>query len=96
MRAQIIACLIPTILASFDVQATVSADELVKFESAPFLLGQIQQRQARERGETPKLSSDTIEGCLSKPDGGGPFAAVVYPTDTTGFRKTSERVSPNS
>ena len=96
MRAQIIACLIPTILASFDVQATVSADELVKFESAPFLLGQIQQRQARERGETPKLSSDTIEGCLSKPDGGGPFAAVVYPTDATGFRKTSERVSPNS
>lgn len=78
MRAQIIACLIPTILASFDVQATVSADELVKFESAPFLLGQIQQRQARERGETPKLSSDTIEGYLSKPDGDGPFAAVVY------------------
>lgn len=55
-----------------------AAEELVKFESAPFLFGQIQQRQAQERGETPKNISETIEGYLSKPDGAGPFAAVVY------------------
>jgi dienelactone hydrolase len=33
---------------------------------------------ARERGETPKAASETIEGYLSKPEGNGPFAAIVY------------------
>jgi dienelactone hydrolase len=58
--------------------AAASAEELVRFDSAPFLLGQIQQRQARERGETPDVIPDTIEAYLSKPDGSGPFPAVVY------------------
>ena len=57
---------------------TAIAEELVKFDSAPFLLGQIQQRQARERGETPSQPADTVEGYLSKPDGNGPFPAVVF------------------
>jgi len=79
VRAQIIACLIPTILASFDVQATVSADELVKFDSAAYVVGKLQQRLARERGEMATgASPTTIEGYLSKPDGSGPFPAVVY------------------
>ncbi|MFL6793163.1 MAG: dienelactone hydrolase family protein, partial [Bradyrhizobium sp.] len=55
-----------------------AAEELIKFESAEFLVGQIQQRLARERGDTPKVTSETIEGYLSKPDGDGPFPAVVY------------------
>ncbi len=42
------------------------------------IVGQIQQRQARERGETPTKAPDAIEGYLSKPEGSGPFAAVVY------------------
>jgi len=59
--------------------ARAPADELVKFDSATYRMGQIQQRQARERGETPANVPDaTIEGYLSKPDGSGPFPAVVY------------------
>jgi len=79
VRAQITACLILTILATFDVQTIASADDLVKFDSAAYRVGQLQQRQARERGETPpEAPHTTIEGYLSKPDGSGPFPAVVY------------------
>jgi dienelactone hydrolase len=55
-----------------------AAEELVKFDSAPYVVGQIQQRQAIERGETVAKLSATIEGYLSRPDGAGPFPAVVY------------------
>src|SRR5881275_2408314 len=51
VRAQITACLILTILATVDVQTIASADDLVKFDSAAYRVGQLQQRQARERGE---------------------------------------------
>ena len=79
MRAQITACLILTILATVDVQTIASADDLVKFDSAAYRVGQLQQRQARERGETPpEAPHTTIKGYLSKPDGSGPFPAVVY------------------
>jgi dienelactone hydrolase len=54
------------------------AEELVRFESAPYMLGQMQQRHAIERGETLAKLSTTIEGYLSKPEGAGPFPAVVY------------------
>jgi dienelactone hydrolase len=69
-----------TILATaFGAETAASADELVKFDSAAYRMGQIQQRQARERGETPANAPDaTLEGYLSKPDGSGPFPAVVY------------------
>ena len=53
------------------------AQELVRFDSAPVRLGQLQQRLARERGEAPK-AADTIEGYLAKPEGDGPFSAIVY------------------
>jgi dienelactone hydrolase len=79
VRAQITACLILTILTTFDVQTIASADDLVKFDSAAYRVGQLQQRQARERGETPpEAPHTTVEGYLSKPDGSGPFPAVVY------------------
>jgi len=68
--------ILASILCAWPVAA--SAEELVRFDSTPFLLGQIQQRQARERGETPSQPPDTIEAYLSKPDGSGPFPAVVY------------------
>lgn len=58
--------------------AVVLADELVRFESAPVRVSQIQQRLAQERGETLRAAAETIEGYLSKPEGGGPFAAIVY------------------
>jgi dienelactone hydrolase len=66
--------------------AVTSAQELVRFESAPVRLGQLQQRLARERGEAPK-AADTIEGYLAKPEGDGPFAAIVYLHGCDGLSK---------
>lgn len=64
---------------SLDSRATISADELVKFDSAAYIVGKLQQRLARERGEIPTVApATTIEGYLSKPNGSGPFPAVVY------------------
>ncbi len=56
---------------------SASAEELVTFASAPYRLGRLQERLARERGETSK-TSEAIEGYLSKPEGRGPFPAIVY------------------
>jgi dienelactone hydrolase len=80
MRKRIEAFLLLAILAAIPWvrPAAASTEELVRFDSAPLLMGQIQQRQARERGETPVVNPDTIEGYLSKPGGSGPFPAVVY------------------
>ena len=79
MRANTIAGLILASLASFAVQASVSAEELVRFDSAAYGVGKLQQRLAQERGETPAAPPTTpIEGYLSKPDGSGPFPAVVF------------------
>jgi dienelactone hydrolase len=55
-----------------------AADELVKFDTAPYIVGQIQQRLAIERGEMAVATTSAIEGYLSKPDGDGPFPAVIY------------------
>jgi dienelactone hydrolase len=65
-------------LACLGTNAVTLAGELIRLESAPVHLGQLQKRLARERGETPKAASETIEGYLSKPEGDGPFAAIVY------------------
>lgn len=71
-----------------------SAEELVTFKSAPYSLGLIQQRLARERGETPKETREMIDGYLSKPDGDGPFAAVIYLHGCGGLsERTRKRVS---
>lgn len=56
-----------------------SADELVTFDSARYLVGSLQQKLARERGEpVQRAPADRIQGYLSKPEGTGPFAAVVH------------------
>jgi len=80
MRRHFPVGLILMMLASLACARPIAAatEELVRFDSAPFLLGLIQQRQARERGETPSQLPDPIEGYLSKPDGAGPFPAVIY------------------
>jgi dienelactone hydrolase len=70
--------------------AVTSAQELVRFESAPVRLGQLQQRLARERGEAPK-TADTIEGYLAKPEGDGPFAAIVYLHGCDGLSKDAPK-----
>jgi dienelactone hydrolase len=47
--------------------------------SRPTVLLKLQQRLARERGEMPTgAPATTIEGYPSKPDGSGPFPAIVY------------------
>jgi dienelactone hydrolase len=66
------------LVAYLSTNAATLAGELVSFESAPVHVGQLQQRLARELGKTPKAASETIEGYLSKPEGDGPFSAVVY------------------
>jgi dienelactone hydrolase len=78
------ACFTLAVLAAWACTNTVVlAEELVRFESAPFRVSQIQQRLA---------AADTIEGYLSKPEGSGPFAAIVYLHGCAGL---SENVRKN-
>jgi dienelactone hydrolase len=66
------------------------ADEIVSFASARYLVGSLQQRFARERGEAiVRPPPDTIRGYLSKPEGNGPFPAIVHLHGCGGL--TSER-----
>jgi len=53
-------------------------DQRVSFDAAPYILGQFQQRRAIERGEMAVAVTQHIEGYLSKPQGDGPFGAIVY------------------
>src|SRR5262245_27166190 len=69
----------------------VRADELVRFESAPLRIGQLQQRLAQERGEVLRSKSETIEGYLSKPEGSGPFAAIIYLHGCDGLSENARR-----
>lgn len=73
------ACLALTVLAAcVCTNAFASAEELIRFESTPF--------------RAPGAATDTVEGYLSKPDGDGPFAAVVYLHGCAGL---SEHVRSN-
>ena len=74
-------------VACICTNAAVLAEVLVQFESAPVRVSEIQQRLARERGETLRAAADTIQGYLSKPEGGGPFAARVPPRMRWAFGK---------
>lgn len=57
----------------------VAADEAVTFDSARYLVGDLQQRLARERGETVQgPPAEKILGYLSRPPGDGPFPAIVH------------------
>ena len=94
MRTEIITHLILAILATLAVQTNASAGDLVKFENAPIIMGQIQQQRARERGERPANVPDAIEGYLSRPEGPGPFPAVVYLHGCAGLlEKTRTRMA---
>jgi dienelactone hydrolase len=86
-----LACVATVVLAIALCGLTVcaQAEQLVKFESAPYIAGQIQQRQAIERGETLAKLSATIEGYLSKPDGAGPFPAIIYLHGCSGLSKNT-------
>ncbi|MGB9365377.1 MAG: dienelactone hydrolase family protein [Xanthobacteraceae bacterium] len=65
-----------------------SAAERVQFESARYQVGPLQQRLARERGESvPRPPAEIISGYLTKPDGPGPFPAVVHLHGCAGLPK---------
>ena len=86
------ACLGAAVFVAYlSSNAATLAGELVRFESAPFHVGQLQQRLARERGEAPKAASETIEGYLTKPEGDGPFAAIVSLHGCDGLSKDDRK-----
>jgi dienelactone hydrolase len=60
---------------------------LIRFESVPLRTGEIEQRGEIERGKTPK-PPDTVEAYLSKPEGSGPFPAIVYLHGCGGLSKS--------
>jgi dienelactone hydrolase len=68
-----------------------AADELVKFNTAPYIVGQIQQRRAIERGEMAVDTTGAIQGYLSKPDGDGPFPAVIYLHGCSGLNPAARK-----
>ena len=71
-----------------------SAEDLVRIEGGPSLLDLIRQRQARERGETPVASAETIDAYLSRPEGAGRFPAIVYLHGCGGLRPQPAIASP--
>jgi dienelactone hydrolase len=82
----------------FGGDALAASPTLVEFEGASQPLGSLQQRLARERGEVPKdIPGDRLRGFLAKPDGNGPFPAVVALHGCSGLHEaavqsTSERL----
>jgi dienelactone hydrolase len=67
------------LLALCDLACPAHAAERVQFESARYLVGPLQRRLALERHE-PILPrpADVTDGHLTKPDGPGPFPALVH------------------
>ena len=64
------------------------AAERVQFESARYQVGPLQLRLARERGEiVARPPRDVINGYLTKPNGSGPFAAIVHLHGCNGLPK---------
>jgi dienelactone hydrolase len=64
------------------------AAERLQFESARYQIGPLQQRLARERGEAiARPPAEIIDGFLIKPEGNGPFPAVVHLHGCNGLPK---------
>lgn len=96
MHTRAKACLgVAVFVAYLSTNAATLAGELVRFESAPVHVGQLQQRLARERGEAPK-AADTIEGYLAKPEGDGHSQPLWFSMDAMDFRKMLRSSSLNS
>lgn len=75
-------------IALLGTNSTAAAAERVQFESARYQVGPLQQRLARERGETiARPPADIIDGYLTKPEGNGPFPAIVHLHGCNGLSK---------
>ncbi|WP_113542615.1 dienelactone hydrolase family protein [Rhizobium leguminosarum] len=71
------------------------ADELVHFESAPVKLSPFRISKARERGEIISQPQGTLLlGYLSRPEGDGPFPAVVVLHGCEGMRLSVKDLWP--
>ena len=66
-------------LLILSTQFAATAAERVQFESARYQVGPLQLRLARERGETiARPPAELIDGYLTRPEGNGPFPAIVH------------------
>ena len=82
------------IVALISCAPNASAEELVRIQGGPSLVDLIRQRQARERGEAPVATTESIDAYLSRPEGNGPFPAIVYLHGCSGLsEKTRHRVA---
>nr|WP_088931475.1 dienelactone hydrolase family protein [Rhizobium leguminosarum] len=71
------------------------ADELVRFESAPVKLSPFRIRKAAEQGEFLSQPPGTpLLGYLSRPQGDGPFPAVVVMPGCDGMRPSVKDLWP--
>ncbi|MBB4288858.1 dienelactone hydrolase [Rhizobium leguminosarum] len=71
------------------------ADELVRFESAPVKLSPFRISKAREQGEILSQPQGTpLLGYLSRPEGDGPFPAVVLLHGCEGMRLSIKELWP--
>ena len=69
--------------------------ENVAFESASRPLGRLQERRARERGEDPKPTpGERIKAYLTRPEGNGPFPAVLLLPRCNGFTPSVQETLP--
>lgn len=60
----------------------------VHFASAQYRVGPLQQRLARERGQMiHRPPAETINGYLTKPQGNGPFPAIVHLHGCNGLQR---------
>ncbi len=89
-----LAFLLGGLFASYQNHKALAA-ERVQFESARYQVGPLQRRLARERRE-PILPAapSIIDGFLTKPDGPGPFPAVVHLHGCGGLPDNVKRGAP--
>src|SRR3954453_18100844 len=93
MRPLLLACCALTLITG---GGPPRADEHVTFESARYRIGELQQRLARERGETiAQRPTAIIDAWLSKPDGSGPYPAVVTLHGCSGLRPAHRIAAEN-
>nr|WP_246754760.1 dienelactone hydrolase family protein [Rhizobium sp. RCAM05973] len=71
------------------------ADELVRFEGAPVKPSPFRERKAKEQGEIlPQPQGTPLLGYLSRPQGNGPFPAIVVMHGCGGIRPSLKTIWP--
>jgi dienelactone hydrolase len=84
--------------ASFGIAAhafPAYADDLVRFESATVKLSPFRESRAKEQGETPPQPQGTpLVGYLSRPQGNGPYPAIVVMHGCGGMRSSVKKIWP--